>query len=158
MDLINISDSVSDIALTRRLLRMEKEGKITRDQFEVARRVFFGEFAEFVSQNEQQEDYENLPMDMMIDNINQRRLPVSTEIALELAGDSRALVLEGSPMIVNKDLAKGGIDLNPKNIAIQTEGNGNKIQFPSQDIQLNSIEGFFPIIINISPATNTPLI
>ena len=52
----------------------------------------------------------------------------------------------------------GGIDLNPNNINIQTRGKGSKIQFPSDmvDIQMKSVDGLIPIIINVTPIVNIP--
>ncbi|MCK4829606.1 hypothetical protein KA005_78505, partial [bacterium] len=54
----------------------------------------------------------------------------------------------------------GGIDLNPRNIDIKTRGDGIKIQFPSfnQNLPINIIDGFVPVIINITPITNIPFL
>ena len=53
---------------------------------------------------------------------------------------------------------KGGIDLNPDNIDIQINKEGSKIQFPSFEkiIELESIKGFKPILLEVTPMSNIP--
>jgi len=55
----------------------------------------------------------------------------------------------------------GGIDLNPQTIEMDKRGVGVNFQLPAFDqeqFQNMNIEGFLPIIINISPITNIPLL
>ncbi len=53
----------------------------------------------------------------------------------------------------------GGIDLNPQAIEMDKRGVGVNFQLPAFDPeQFQNIEGFLPIIINISPITNIPLL
>ena len=53
----------------------------------------------------------------------------------------------------------GGIDLNPQAIEMDKSGNGVDFPVPAFDpTQFQNIEGFLPIIINISPITNIPLL
>ena len=55
---------------------------------------------------------------------------------------------------------KGGIDLNPAllDLQIRRDGNGVPLPLPMQPIQDMHIEGFLPIIINVTPITNLPLL
>lgn len=55
-----------------------------------------------------------------------------------------------------KDL--GGIDMNPEFIRVKSSGSGVKIQFPAINLNVSTgdINGFEPIIINITPLTNIP--
>jgi hypothetical protein len=55
----------------------------------------------------------------------------------------------------------GGIDLNPANLKMNVEKNGSGIEFApfsDQAIKNMNIQGIVPIIINITPATNLPLL
>jgi len=52
---------------------------------------------------------------------------------------------------------KGGIDLSPANMNLQTQNGGKAIKFhldPAQFQQLQNAPGFVPVIINIQPMTN----
>ncbi|GEM_PF-4939721 len=57
-------------------------------------------------------------------------------------------------------VVKGGIDLNPAllDLQIKRDGNGVPLPLPMQPIQDMHIEGFLPVIINIVPITNLPLL
>ena len=50
----------------------------------------------------------------------------------------------------------GGIDLNPNNLDLQTQGEGLKFNMSVESAELQNIDidGFIPVIINIAPATN----
>ncbi len=54
----------------------------------------------------------------------------------------------------------GGIDFNPAllDMQIKRDGNGVPLPLPQQPIQNMHINGFLPIIINITPVTNLPLL
>ncbi len=56
--------------------------------------------------------------------------------------------------------APGGIDLNPAllDLQIKRDGNGVPLPLPMQPIEHMHIEGFLPIIINVTPITNLPLL
>ncbi len=71
--------------------------------------------------------------------------------------DSADSAMTSSP-IVSK--TKGGIDLNPNNIRMQTQGDGVKIVFPKTylNIPAESVDGFVPIIINVTPINNIPML
>jgi len=52
---------------------------------------------------------------------------------------------------------KGGIDLTPANMNLQTQNAGKAIKFhlnPAQLAQLQNAPGFVPVIINIQPMNN----
>ena len=55
----------------------------------------------------------------------------------------------------------GGIDFNPDKLEIRSKGGGVQVNVPRIDIrQLNSPDftGFTPVIIEIVPVTNLPLL
>ncbi len=54
----------------------------------------------------------------------------------------------------------GGIDLNPAllDLQIKRDGNGVPLPLPLQPIKDMHIEGFLPVIINVTPITNLPLL
>jgi hypothetical protein len=54
----------------------------------------------------------------------------------------------------------GGINLNPNllDLQIKRDGNGVPLPLPQQPIETMHIEGFLPIIINVTPVTNLPLL
>ncbi|MEK6713234.1 MAG: hypothetical protein AABY41_03465, partial [Nitrospirota bacterium] len=54
----------------------------------------------------------------------------------------------------------GGIDLNPAllDLQIKRDGNGVPLPLPMQPIENMHIDGFLPVIINIVPITNLPLL
>ena len=54
----------------------------------------------------------------------------------------------------------GGIDLNPAllDLQIKRDGNGVPLPLPMQPIENMHIEGFLPVIINVTPVTNLPLL
>ncbi|MBI5025043.1 MAG: glucose-6-phosphate isomerase [Candidatus Omnitrophica bacterium] len=70
--------------------------------------------------------------------------------------DGRELLLLG----VSGQEEKGGIDLNPALLDLQIRRDGNGIPLPllQQPIEHMRIEGFIPVIINITPVTNLPLL
>ncbi len=65
-----------------------------------------------------------------------------------------------SPAAEGKQAAPGGIDLNPALLDLQIKRDANfvPLPLPQQPIQQMHIEGFIPVIINITPATNLPLL
>ncbi len=56
--------------------------------------------------------------------------------------------------------APGGIDLNPAllDLQIKRDGNGVPLPLPQQPLEHMSIEGFIPVIINITPVTDLPML
>lgn len=69
--------------------------------------------------------------------------------------------LASSPMpATDKKFIKGGIDLNPVNLNLQIKRDGNGVPLPVefQDIPNINVNGFVPVIINITPVTNLPLL
>ena len=54
----------------------------------------------------------------------------------------------------------GGIDLNPEHTVMRRQGDEVKIKFPAYNQETSSepVDGFIPIIINIVPVTNIPLL
>ncbi len=54
----------------------------------------------------------------------------------------------------------GGIDLNPAllDLQIKRDGNGVPLPLPQQPIETMHIDGFLPVIINITPISNLPLV
>ncbi|MGE0268256.1 MAG: PfkB family carbohydrate kinase [Candidatus Omnitrophota bacterium] len=64
------------------------------------------------------------------------------------------------PIISNDTSEVGGIDLNPNNFEIETRGDNQNIhiQFDLEKLQELNIQGFVPVIINITPILNIPLL
>lgn len=57
----------------------------------------------------------------------------------------------------DKDL--GGIDMDPRKLKIQMEGSAPMIHLPQvPPEQLIPFDGFVPVLINISPIPNLPLL
>jgi len=55
----------------------------------------------------------------------------------------------------------GGIDLNPNNLKLQVQGQEIKIDFSInllQTLESMTFDGFLPVIINVAPITNIPLL
>ena len=52
----------------------------------------------------------------------------------------------------------GGIDFNSKNFNIERQGSASPIQFNASDLGNIQIDGLYPVIINITPVTNLPLL
>ncbi|MCC6759104.1 MAG: hypothetical protein IT395_05735, partial [Candidatus Omnitrophica bacterium] len=54
----------------------------------------------------------------------------------------------------------GGIDLNPVNLNLQVKRDGNGVPLPliNQSVREMNIEGFYPVIINITPVNNLPML
>jgi len=54
----------------------------------------------------------------------------------------------------------GGIDLNPSLMDLQIKRDGNGIPLPMrlQPVEVLDIEGFVPVIINVIPVSNVPLL
>jgi len=68
----------------------------------------------------------------------------------------RFAVLENNDRAMNV-FKKGGIDLTPANMHLQTQNAGEGIKFhvdPAMLKQLQNAPGFVPVIINIQPMTN----
>jgi len=92
--------------------------------------------------------------------ISKKWLPLGIDISqkpIDPLGLESNIKNEDSSMLAN-DL--GGIDLNPNNLNLQTQGNEINIDFlfdPDQMLNIN-IDGFLPVIINITPITNLPLL
>jgi len=56
---------------------------------------------------------------------------------------------------------RGGIDLNPNNVNLEIQGEEIDVPMPAFDpaqLELMDIEGFYPVIYNIIPVTNLPLL
>jgi hypothetical protein len=72
-------------------------------------------------------------------------------------GDTGFLDLDFN--LVNKENV-GGIDLTPNNLNIEIRGenNGVPIQITPQQLEGINIEGLYPVIINITPVSNVPLL
>jgi len=70
----------------------------------------------------------------------------------------RSLAEESSSSPVNEEV--GGIDLNPARLNLQIKRDGNGIPLPInlQPIESMQIDGFLPVIINITPVISLPLL
>jgi len=53
----------------------------------------------------------------------------------------------------------GGIDFNPQNMDLNVDGDQMEINFPpDSDYNGMVVDGFIPVIINISPVNNIPML
>ena len=78
----------------------------------------------------------------------------------EKSKDSEIIETDISSTQDNAVLTKGGIDLDPVllDFQIKRDSDGVPLSLPQQPIDDMNIEGFFPVIINVSPNHNLPLI
>ncbi|MGE0267751.1 MAG: phosphoribosyltransferase family protein [Candidatus Omnitrophota bacterium] len=62
--------------------------------------------------------------------------------------------------VVNKETPTGGIDLTPNNLnlEIRRDNSGLPIPLTPQQLEGVNIEGLYPVIINITPISNLPLL
>ena len=72
----------------------------------------------------------------------------------------KAVVSDQLSVVSKVSDAPGGIDLNPVllNLQIKRDGNGVPLPLPMQPIENMCIDGFLPVIINVTPVTNLPLL
>jgi len=81
----------------------------------------------------------------------------------DLRFSSRGFVIfekKDQAMGTSNDFTKGGIDLNPQMFDLKVKGEGDDFLLPvtSKELKGINIEGFTPVIINITPATNLPML
>jgi hypothetical protein len=74
--------------------------------------------------------------------------------------DEQHSALEAEKMSASLPMIPGGIDLNPAllDLQIKRDGNGVPLPLPLQPIENMHIDGFLPVIINIVPIANLPLL
>jgi 6-phosphogluconolactonase/glucosamine-6-phosphate isomerase/deaminase/predicted nucleotidyltransferase len=73
------------------------------------------------------------------------------------AGKSVQSTLQASDQAMNANAEKGGIDLTPANMNLQTQNAGGGIKFnldPAMLERLQNAPGFVPVIINVQPMTD----
>jgi len=89
-------------------------------------------------------------------------LPVDKEKRFEnmdiLLSEIMAEAGQSSSPVERDDI--GGIDMNPNNLNLQTQGGRFDLKLPLNSIDLQNIriDGFTPVIINVTPLTNLPLL
>ncbi len=76
--------------------------------------------------------------------------------------------ISSSPMMGRErsgieQMEKGGIDLNPNEMDMQVESDGSGVVMPAaprmiRDLRNMNIQGFAPVIINVAPVINLPLL
>ncbi len=78
----------------------------------------------------------------------------------ETEGDNMMLYEDDSTPLSEAPTNVGGIDLNPASLDLQIRRDDNGVPLPlfEQPIENMHIEGFFPVIINIQPVTNLPML
>jgi len=94
-----------------------------------------------------------------IEKVKRAILTASPEAAKFAGADKAMLAASRRPAVEEvKDL--GGINLNPAllNLQIKRDGNGVPLPLPQQPIGNMKIEGFLPVIINVTPINNLPFI
>jgi len=68
---------------------------------------------------------------------------------------------EALPRFADPKAKRGGIDLNPNNVDLEIKGGEMDVPMPAFDpaqLETMPIEGFYPVIYNIIPVTNLPLL
>lgn len=87
-------------------------------------------------------------------NVLDRKLEANSGTAQANARDNAMLSRD------DNEFNKGGIDLNSKNLQLESSGDQIQMTIPQrfQDMKDVSIDGFVPVIINIVPVNNLPLI
>jgi len=134
-------DRVVDDILIKKLLKKSGKKKLKGlDKFQVAKLIGVSQlrFSRYLSRNS--EAYEQY---RLIKRKSSR------------SGISSVKSSASSP--INKP---GGIDLNPNTLDLQTQGRRFDLKLPlnSFDLQNIRIDGFTPVIINVTPLTNLPLL
>ncbi len=74
--------------------------------------------------------------------------------------ETNAAVLSPGQMAERTQWKKGGIDFNPAflNLTIERDGNGIPLPLPQQPLDTIKIDGFYPVIIDMTPVRNLPFI
>ena len=82
------------------------------------------------------------------------------DLAMNVQGEVKVVKTRAPAAIEISSKNLGGIDLNPKNIHLERQGQRIKIQFPKslQNYEGHDINGFVPVIINVTPISNIPLL
>lgn len=89
----------------------------------------------------------------------QMAAPIIEEVLAQQLTDP--LIDQGRAVVQPDAEAPGGIDLNPEKIRFDRQGQSVNFNLPSNDTLIQeylNIQGFEPIIINITPITNIPLL
>lgn len=95
--------------------------------------------------------------ELYIDRLNQA-IALSNQITeLQSPADAALLSLQGLDVVTDR---VGGIDLNPELLDMQIKRDGSGVPLPVWDQPIGdmSIEGFIPVIINMTPITNLPML
>ncbi len=77
--------------------------------------------------------------------------------------DDKRLILgerqNNTSLSVGSKMDKGGIDLNPSNLDLQTKGDETQCNLPTDPAQLEKfdIPGLYPVILNMAPVGSLPL-
>ncbi|GEM_PF-6306142 len=79
---------------------------------------------------------------------------------MAVISDQSSVVSKSGDEIQATNNAPGGIDFNPAllDLQIKRDGNGVPLPLPQQPIETMRIDGFVPIIINITPIPNLPML
>lgn len=82
-----------------------------------------------------------------------------SEILLLFQGPAKDTNRGNQAVLDEANANVGGIDFNPNNIDLNVDGNEIKMNVPASDFLNNSsVGGFIPVIINIAPISNIPLL
>jgi len=78
---------------------------------------------------------------------------------VNLLNKKEKIEIVGDPVPIEESFEKGGIDFNPKNLDIETRGEGMEFNTPFDPhvLETMDIQGFTPVIFQIVPLTNLPM-
>ncbi len=96
---------------------------------------------------------------LMALNSHEQKREIVTEAPIDLVMAIRKM-LGSSPVVDKADNPPGGIDLNPGNMDLETNYDGERIHLPMPEMPLENIkiDGLVPVIIHVTPVVNLPLL
>ena len=105
--------------------------------------------------------FENADRQTIENAMEKGKMPIA-EIMQRLEGGTlgKDAAMNADNVTRSETTPVGGINLNPKllDMQIRRDGNGVPLPLPQQPIKDFHIEGFIPIIINVTPVSNLPFL
>ncbi len=87
----------------------------------------------------------------------EKEKPITTDAFL-LGEDGVHTVAPSAATTSAQEKNVGGIDFNAERINLEVRNQGEPIEFSQQGVENLSVEGFLPVIIGITPATDLPFV
>jgi len=107
--------------------------------------------------------FKHSPQELIHDLKSLKDIPEGLDFIAKWEGfmqETNAAVLNPAQMAEQARWKKGGIDFNPAflNLTIERDANGVPLPLPQQPLETLKIDGFYPVIIEMTPVRNLPLI